>query len=166
MKELYFFICMFLLLTSCNFYSKTNGLFGKSITKEEAIKNGSEVYQFIANKKEFNLLDGSKITIDTVWTEISFTYENNKRIYDSSYGFLFSIPFKKSVAETFTFNFCLLDTTNRMFTNGITENLCQLCPIKIKDEMKILLEQKDTDTSKGWMNPIVTDTIIFTRILE
>ena len=104
------------------------------------------------------------MTIDTAWTEVSFSYKNNNRVLDSTYGFHFSIPYKKTVPNSFTFTFSLLDTTNRMFTNGIEEDLCQLCPIYLKDEMKVLLEQKDTDTSKGWTNPIITDTITFRRI--
>jgi hypothetical protein len=30
--------------------------------------------------------------------------------------------------------------------------------------MKIVLEQKDTDPSKGWLNTIVTDTITFKKV--
>jgi hypothetical protein len=44
------------------------------------------------------------------------------------------------------------------------ERLAQLCPRSLYDKMQVLLEQKDTDTTKGWMHPITTDTITFTRI--
>jgi len=151
-------------MTSCDFVYKDNGRFGHSRTRQEAIKNGSTSEQYIADKNVFHLLDKTQLTIDTAWTEESFSYKNNKRVLDASYGFHFSIPYKKAIPNSFTFTFSLLDTTNRMFTNGIEEDLCQLCPITLKDEIKVLLEQKDTDTSKGWTNAIITDTITFRRI--
>lgn len=153
-------------LASCDLFHKDNGLFGHSKTRQEALRNGSPIYSYVADKNNFHLLDGTTLTTDTAWTEVSFTYKNGERILDSSYGFHFSIPFKKAQPNTFTFTFSLLDTTNRAFTNGIGEDLCQLCPLHLKDEMKIILEQKDTDTSKGWTNPIVTDTITYIRLTK
>jgi hypothetical protein len=141
-----------------------NGLFGNSETKEEAKANGSPIVEYLPNKTEFDLIDGTKMKIDTAWTEVSFTYHNGKRILDSTYGFLFSIPFKKQVPKSFTFAFSLADTTNRMFTNGTGENISQLCPIHLFDKMQVLLEQKDTDTLIGWKHSIITDTITFTRL--
>ena len=161
----YIFAISTVFIISCRFSNKTDGLFGQSKTREEARKNGSDVFLFLPDKNTFHLIDGTVLTLDTAWTEVSFSFKNGKRDLDSSYGFHFSIPFKKETPNTFTFHFSLLDTTNRMFTNGMDENLSQLCPKKIYDEMKIVLDQKDPDTSKGWTNPIVTDTIIFRRIL-
>ena len=154
------------LLTSCDFFNKDNGLFGDSKTRQEALKNGSPIYSYVADKNSFQLLDGTTLRTDTAWTELSFTYKNGQRVLDSSYGFHFSIPFKKAVPNTFTFTFSLLDTTNQIFTNGIGEDLYQLCPLRLRDEMKIILKQKDTDTSKGWTNPIVSDTITYRRLNE
>ena len=157
------FITSFSLLTilGCD---NGNGLFGHSETKEEAKKKGSTVIEYVPDKTKFNLLDGTKMQIDTAWTELSFTYNNGKRILDSRYGYHFSIPFKKAILESFTFSFSLADSTNRMFTNGIGDDLVQLCPRKLQDKMQVLLEQKDTDTSIGWMHSIITDTITFTKI--
>jgi len=154
------------LVISCNFSTKTDGLFGQSKTKEEALKNGSNVILFMPDKKTFNLLDGTTLTLDTAWTEVSFSLKNGERILDSTYGFHFSIPFKQLTPNTFTFHFSLLDKTNQMFTNGMDQNLSQLCPKQLYDEMKIILDQKDPDTSKGWTNPIITDTIIYRKILN
>ncbi len=151
---------------SCDFFYKDNGTFGRSNTKDEARKNGSEVFLYLPNKNEFQLLDGTTLTTDTAWTEVSFTYNKGQRVLDSSFGFIFSIPFKQFDPTKFTFNFTLFDTSNRVFTNGIGDDLCQLYPKKLKDEIKVILEQKDTDTSKGWTNPIVTDTITFKRLAK
>lgn len=160
----YILIISTVAIFSCHFANKTDGLFGHSKTREEARKNGSEVILFLPDKNIFHLLDGTVLTLDTAWTEVSFSFKKGKRDLDSSYGFHFSIPFKKERPNMFTFHFSLLDTTNRMFTNGMEENLTQLCPKKIYNEMRIILDQKNPDTSKGWTNPIVTDTIIYKRI--
>jgi len=153
-------------LFGCGFFHKDDGegLFGHSQTKEEAAKNGSTVINYIPNKYSFALLDGTTLFIDTAWTEESFSYHNDKRVIDPSYGYHLSIPFKKKIPGSFTFNFSLADKTNEAFTNGNGENLTQLCPRTLFDEIKVLLEQKDPDTSKGWTNPITLDTIVFRRI--
>ncbi len=103
---------------------------------------------------------------DTAWAEESFTYKNGKRIIDNTDGFNFAVPVKNDSIANFTFTFSLLDSINQMFTNPGPEQdgLCHLRPIKLFDEMKIVLEQKDTDTSKGWLNTIITDTITFRRL--
>ena len=166
MKSISLFTCLILIaFCSCD---SSDGLFGHSISKQEAISNGSKVTEYLANKTSFKLLDGTLMQIDTAWTEESFTYKNGKRVIDNSYGYLFSVPVKNDSLENFTFTFSLLDTTNRMFTNPGPgkEGLCQLCPKQLYDEMKIVLEQKDTDTSKGWLNTIVTDTITFKKIMS
>jgi len=165
-KTIFILIIIFLLATflSCDFVYKDNGAFGHSETKKEALENGSEVLMYLPNIKQFKLLDGTTLKIDTAWTEVSFSYKNNERILDSTYGFNFSIPFKKEIPNSFTFNFSLADKRNELFTNGGGEKLIQLCPTKLYNEMKVLLEQKDPDTTKGWTHPIITDTITFIKV--
>ena len=102
--------------------------------------------------------------IDTAWTEINFTYRKGNRILDSIYGYHFAIPYKREEPEKFSFIFSLADKTNQMFTNGREDNTCRLNPKKLFEKIQVLLEQKNTDTSKGWMHPIITDTIIFTML--
>lgn len=154
------------IISGCDFIYKDNGRFGQSETKEEALKNNSEVSTYLPDKYKFNLLDGTTLKLDTAWTEVSFSFKNEKRIYDATYGYHFSIPFKKEVPESFTFSFSLADKSNQSFTNGGGEKLIQLCPKHLYDEMKVLLEQKDPDTSKGWTHSIITDTITFKRITK
>jgi hypothetical protein len=155
-----------MIFSGCDFIYKNNGRMGHSETKVEALDNNSEVSIYLPDKNKFNLLDGTILELDTAWTEVSFWYKNNKRIYDTSHGFHFSIPFKKEIPESFTFSFSLADKTNEIFTNGSGEKLVQLCPKNLFYEMKVLLEQKDPDTAKGWTNSIITDTITFKRIAE
>ena len=156
------------LFTSCDFFHKDNGRFGHSNSKQEALANGSFVTEYLPSKTTFKLLDGTIMQIDTAWTEESFTYKNGERIFDNTYGYNFVVPVKNDSLKNFTFTFSLLDTTNRMFTNAGPgqDGLCHLRPLKLYDEMKVILEQKDTDTSKGWTNPIVTDTITYMRLTE
>ena len=156
-----FSVLFVLLFSSCH---NSNGLFGHSQSREDAKASGKTVIDYVPNKKIFKLLDGTKMQIDTAWTEISFTYKNGNKIFDSTYGYNFAVPYKREDPESFSFNFGLADTTNRMFTNGREEKTCQLHPLHLYDEMKVILKQKNPDTSKGWLNPIVTDTIIFKKI--
>lgn len=159
------FLLSILILSSCDFVYKDNGLFGHSSTKEEAAANGSKVLIYVPDKYSFSLLDKTTLLIDTAWTEESFSYHNGKRIIDASNGYHFSIPFIKKASDSFTFMLSLADKHNQAFTNGGGEKLIQLCPQTLYKEIKVLLEQKDPDTSKGWSNPIVLDTITF-RLLK
>lgn len=120
--------------------------------------------EYMQDKKLFHLLDGTDMNIDTAWTEVSFTYFNGKRVYNKRDEYNFAIPYKLKDSNSFTFTFSLADTTNRMFTNAREAKVCQLHPKSLYDSIKVLLEQKDTDTSKGRLNPIITDTITFIRL--
>ena len=163
-KFLFTITILAIVISSCDFIYKDNGRFGHSETKEEAFINGSEVYIYLPDKDSFKLIDNSILKIDTAWTEESFSYKNNNRVLDNSWGYHFSIPIKQKEQETFTFTFSLADTNNRVFTNGAGDNLIQLCPLNLYDTMKVVLEQKDPDTLIGWTHSIITDTITFKRI--
>lgn len=143
-----------------------DGLFGHSKTREEARANGSTVFEYEPDKKHFLLLDATVMEIGTAWTEMSFTYKNGKREIDTAYGYHFSVPSTNDNLKNFTFTFDLLDKANRVFTNAGPgeDGLTQLCPAHLYDTMRVLLEQKNPDTLLGWSKPIITDTIVFTRI--
>jgi hypothetical protein len=128
----------FFILIGCN----NNGTFGHSETKEEAKANGSTT-EYVPNKNNFLLLDGTKMQIDTAWTEVSFTYKDGKKVFDATRGYNFSVPYKREDPENFSFNFSLVDTTNMVFTNGREENVCQLHPRILYDQIAVLLEQKN-----------------------
>jgi hypothetical protein len=164
MKKSFYILTLLLMFFSFTGCDNGNGLFGHSETEAEAKANGSVVIEYVPNKTNFNLLDGTKMQVDTAWTEMSFTYKDGKRIFDTTYGYNFAVPYKRQDPESFSFNFALADTTNRVFTNGREENACQLHPRVLYDKMEVLLEQKNPDTSLGWIKPIITDTIVFTKI--
>ena len=151
-------------LSSCDFIYKNNGTFGSSQTKDEAVKNGAEIVQYMPNKNSFVLIDGTLLQVDTAWTEMSFIYNNGERVYDSRFGYIFNVPFQKEVPNSFTFSFELLDKSNQEFTNGIGENKCELRPKTLKDTLRIILKQKNPDKDIGWISPIITDTITFTKM--
>jgi hypothetical protein len=164
MKSKIYILPLFLLSIAFMGCDNGNGLFGHSKTKAEAKASGSNVVEYVPDKTKFNLLDRTTMQIDTAWTEVSFTYKDGKRIHDSAYGYNFAVPYKRADPESFSFNFGLADTTNRVFTNAREENACQLYPRYLYDTIRVLLKQKSIDTSKGWMEPIITDTITFTKI--
>jgi hypothetical protein len=164
LKKIYLIVLIALSLTGCDFIYKNNGTFGSSQSKEEAKKNGAEIVQYLPNKNTFKLIDSTVLLIDTAWTEMSFTYKNGERFYDSQFGYIFNVPFKKEVPNSFTFSFELLDKSNQEFTNGIGEDKCELRPKILKDTLKIILEQKNTEKGVGWISPIITDTIVFRKI--
>ena len=87
---------------------------------------------------------------------------------DANFGYHFSIPVNNTNIKENTFLFKLLDTTNRVFTNaGADKNgLTQLYPRTLYDTMLVKLEQRTPDTSIGWLRPLITDTIVFTRIIR
>lgn len=164
LKKIYLVVLVALFISGCDFIYKNNGTFGSSQTKEKAKKNGAEIVKYLPNKNTFELIDSTTLKIDTAWTEMSFTYKNGERVYDSRFGYIFNVPFQKEVPNSFTFSFELLDKSNQEFTNGIREDKCELRPKILKDTVKIILEQKNPQEEVGWISPIITDTILFRKI--
>lgn len=120
-----------------------------------------QTIKYLPNKQNFILLNKSKLFIDTSIIKISID-KNGKRMNDSkSPGYYLTILFKKENKNDFQFEFKILED---QFTNGITDSSQELHLNELKNEFKVLMEQKNTDTSLGWQKPIITDTLIFKRI--
>lgn len=151
------------LMNSCD---SGDGLFGhsKSIEEARSEKYGFRIY--VSDIREFKLIDGSRMLIDTAWREVSFTYKNGKKIPDSLFGYNFSIPYKFSGKQEFKVLLRLMDSSNVFFTNGMNPDVCFLRPKRLYDTMNVLLEQKNPDTSLGWLKPIISDTINFIRLSQ
>jgi hypothetical protein len=131
-------------------------------TNADPDEKRAELVKFLPDKLKFVLLDGSKMKIDTSRMRIS--YDKNGRLLNDlkSSGYDLNILFKKQNANDFQFDFRSLDTTNH--SGGIDNTSKMIHFEKFEKEYKILLEQKNSDTSVGWEKPMVTDTLVFKRI--
>jgi hypothetical protein len=119
---------------------------------------------YLPNQFEFTLLDGSVVKIDTAWAEKMWTYDNNgKPKLSNDFGSNFIIPIKKQEFDKFLFDFSLADTSNEYMTTGLEEKRRVLYPSNLFDTIKIILQQKNPKQEYGWMAPIKTDTIFFTK---
>lgn len=119
-----------------------------------------EILKYLPSKRKFILLDSSWMKIDT--TSIRIPYDkNNQKIADSEIGYELQIPFRKQDENSFQFNLRAPDDANNA---GMGEKEKSFYFHELKDTYEILLEQKNPDTSFGWMKPIVTDTLIFKKI--
>lgn len=117
--------------------------------------------KYLPNKQNFILLNKSKLFIDTSIIKIAID-KNGKEINSGkSIGYYLTILFKKENKNDFQFEFKIL---GNQFTNGITDSSQEVHLNELKNEIKVLIEQKNPDTSLGWQKPIITDTLIFKRI--
>lgn len=164
LRSIFFLLSLVFLTIRCDFLYKNNGKFGSSLTKEEALNNGSEVLLYLPNKNTIELIDGTSVKIDTVWTEVSFIWKNNRRVYDSKWGYVFNVPYEKEINNGFVFKLSLLDTTNQEFSHGTGEKSSRLRPKKLKERIDVIVVQKSPLKGIGWKSPSVTDTIVFRRI--
>jgi hypothetical protein len=130
-------------------------------TSADPDEKRAETIKFLPNKQQFVLLDSSKMHINTATISISIG-KNGKRLNDTkSLGYNLNIPFIKQNQNSFQFDFRALGEED---SKGIDENHKDFHFINLKNEYKILLEQKSPDTSLGWRKPIITDTLIFKRL--
>ena len=125
-----------------------------TVTRAEDIK-------YLSNKQHFTLLDSSTMKIDTATMRLSFD-KNNKCLNDSI-GYILNIPFQKQDENSFQFNFTIQGDS---YDAGIGDKGKTFHFSKLQDTYQILLEQKNSDKSIGWMKPIITDTIVFRRITQ
>ena len=98
--------------------NKNEGLFGHSKIRKNAIKNEFTIVDFEPSKDTLKLIDGRKIIIKKVWSEVSWTYHNGKPKIANEYGNKLCLEFSGKDND-FAFTFDLLDKENQQFTNGI-----------------------------------------------
>lgn len=123
----------------------------------------TEVIKYLPNKQQFILLDSSKMQIDTCNINVSYD-KDGKRLNDTkSKGYNLYIPFTKQRAGDFQFE---LRIVGEKYAGGITESAKSFHFAELEDEYKIVLEQKNPDTAYGWTKPIVTDTLVFRKVLK
>nr|WP_321222908.1 hypothetical protein [uncultured Psychroserpens sp.] len=142
--------------------NKNEGLFGHSKSRENAINNGFTVVDFKPSKDTLTLINGRKIVIKKVWSEVSWTYHNGKPQIADEYGHTLCLEFSGK-QDDFVFTFSLLDKKNQQFTNGIGDSICHLKPKKLYDFIDTVLREKNPKKNVGWKNGLVTDTIRMTK---
>jgi hypothetical protein len=121
----------------------------------------AEEIKYLPTKQQFILLDSSSLQFDTATIRVSFD-KDNKRLNDTkSLNYVMVIPFKKQQENSFQFDLIL---PNEKYSGGIEENSKNIHFTNLADKYLVLLEQKNPDTSLGWIKPIITDTLIFKRI--
>lgn len=122
----------------------------------------AEQIKYVADKSNFVLLDNSQMKIDTALIKVSYDKNNEILNEKKRWGHRYNlyIPFKKQVENSFQFELRLL---GEEYSGGINDNSKDLHLNTLKDTIKVLLEQKNADTSLGWTKPIITDTINFTK---
>ena len=157
-------------LTSCINDDKRVGTYGSSDNIGESKINKLYIVSYIPNKISFKLIDGSVVKIDTAWAESMWIYDKNDKpiVPDSIVGFNFILPFSKqnfSDNMNFRFDFANLDTLNGQ-GYGIEESKWEFNPKALKDTIRILIQQRNPDTTLGWERPIINDTLIYIKNIK
>lgn len=142
--------------------NKTEGQFGHSKTKTEALKNDLYVVDYLPSKDTIVLLNGRKIAIEKVWAETMWSYHDRHPNKAENFGYNLQLEFQGD-NEDFIFSLQLLDEDNHAFTNGMGQGKCVFNPKKLYDTISIIVEEKNPNRDVGWIEPIVTDTITLAR---
>lgn len=132
-----------------------------SATDKDPDEVRTEELKYLPDQQQFILLDSGKLQIDTCTIKVSYD-KDNQRINDTkSQGYSLHIPFKKEKEESFQFEFKILGEENG---GGIGENSKSFYFPDLRNEYKIVIEQKNPDKSFGWTKPIITDTLTLRRV--
>ena len=161
-----FWIILFLttLITSCINDDKRVGNYGTSDNVRESRAYNLFIQTYVPNRFSLTLIDSSMVKIDTAWAEAEWIYDKNSKplISDTIKGYNFIIPILKQDFRNFKFSFSPIDTLNGT-GYGLQESKYVFNPKVLKDTIKILVEQKNPDTTYGWTRPITKDTILFIK---
>jgi hypothetical protein len=152
-------------LTNCNIDNKLVGKYGSSDNIDESRINNLYLVSYIPNKLRFRLFDYSVVDVDTAWAEKRWIYDKNQKpiIPDSVVGFNFVLPFSKwDNINNYRFCFRTLDTLNDPYCL-MQGSKWESWPKILNDTIKILIQQRNRDTTIGWKQPIISDTLIFIK---
>lgn len=115
-----------------------------------------EVISFHPSKSHFVLLDSSWMKIQS--SELEISKFNMDKTVNTTYAF--KIKFDTEYPDKFRFQFRLV---GNKYAGGMSEREKVFLVAKYTDTIKVLLEQKNPDSSIGWTMPVITDTIVFVR---
>ncbi len=156
------FASLYILDFLSHFTNKTEGSFGQSETRTEAISNDLFVIDYEPSKDTIVLLDNRKVILGNAWAETIWSYRDRQPNIAEYFGYNLQLEFTGDNAD-FVFTFDLLDKENQSFTNGIGRDKCVFNPTELRDTIEIIVEEKNPEQDIGWMKPIVTDTIKLMR---
>lgn len=164
----FYFLIIVLLLIGYLFHwvnkvsDKAEGHFGSSETKDFSINNNLFISDYSCLNDTIILLDNRIVVIGNTWTEVMWSYHNKKPKDAEHFGYNLHIEYVGQ-NDDFVFSFDLLDKNNQAFTNGMPENDCILHPKSLRDTIEVVIEEKNPDPDIGWMEPIITDTLVLFR---
>ena len=121
----------------------------------------TEIIKYLPNKQQFILLDSSELKIDTCIIKVSYDKDGNDLNASKAKGYNIYIPFKQKPDSNFQFEFQIV---GEEFNGGINKNSKDFHFTELKNEYKIILEQKNPDTAFGWTKPITTDSLVFRKL--
>ncbi|MCB0734506.1 MAG: hypothetical protein H6608_12480 [Flavobacteriales bacterium] len=111
---------------------------------------------YAPSPNSFILLDSTRLVVHPAKTEIS--YDKDSNVLNTGYSL--QIPFEKEQSDYFQFT---LRLAGSKYSGGIEEHQKQIRLDSLSDVIQVVLEQKNPDPTKGWSEPVVTDTISFVR---
>ncbi len=119
----------------------------------------TKTYVYLPTQKSKTLLDNSKLKIDSAISEIDY-FSNKKNIEED---LMFTVYFDSPHKETVPFSFEVLDSTNSFGGSSSQTKYKELYIRKLKDSIKIILEEVNFNKNIYWNNPKNTDTILFLK---
>lgn len=123
------------------------------------IKN-YELVLYLPNKFELKLFDKSLVKIDTACTSKNIYTDDSKDFY-----YDFRIPIIQTGTDRMLYSFRLLDKSLQIGTSGEDDNCKSISINSIKNEILVIFIQKNSNPNIGWEKEIITDTIIFKKII-
>jgi hypothetical protein len=119
----------------------------------------TKTYVYLPTQKTKILLDNYKLKIDSANSEIDY-FSNKKNIEED---LMFTIYFDSPHIESVPFSFKVLDSINSFGGSSSQTKYKELYIRKLKDSIKIILEEVNFNKNIYWNNPKNTDTILFLK---
>jgi hypothetical protein len=138
----------------------------KMITKtdKDPDETQKERVQFLPVRRNFNLLNGSSMRLDTAFLFLSLDKKGDTLNVKKHLGYDLIVPFTKRDSGSFVFTLNPKDTLNGHRIGGTDEKHVKMKFQKMCDTVELILAQKNPKPDVGWKHSINTDTIRLIRI--
>lgn len=133
-----------------------------------APKEGDEIKRiqtvhYLPQIQDILLLDSSMLHIDTAYINVYYD-ENDSCLNEIKYGsYTLHIPFKEEDSTNFQFEMRLVGDK---YSDGRYNTSKDIKVSRLEAEYKVVLEQKNPDKDKGWRVAVITDTLVFGKLVE